>query len=345
MNELFLILFIKFYLVDMSAFNEFLIWLLCIGIAALIIGYFLKKSTEIRKHEGFQAIITCPDNSEQIVDERGRNNCCNGKEEKNENGVVFCSGNIICSLTESFTQGSKTVPLCTQYIKDNNDERSKNLCPDNMKNLYFQDSTKSFCSKSSSIPPDLNEPYCVLYNNATSDTNFLDSCQNFMKKRELDLDLKKCENDLKTLREQCSVNPSSSPSTPPVPEKPILPYDNLKTYTTGDRIRMPDGSVYIMTEFIGAGGYSPSDPRYAKNFSLVSGPTPESSSTATGAGTAGTTGTGAGRAGGAGAAGAGAAGAAGAAGTTSLLGSVLGNVASGTTSAVDLMSASAFKLS
>jgi hypothetical protein len=199
----------------MSGFNAFLIWLLCIGIAALIIGYFLKKSNVIKKHEGFQAINRCPDNSEQIIDDRGRSNCCKG-DIVQRNGQNFCSGNIICSLTESFTQGRKTVPLCSDYARDNNAERSKNLCPDIMQNYYFQDSTKSFCSKSPSIPPDLNQPYCVLYNNSTSDTNFLDSCQNFMKKREMEASLRKCETDLKALKEQCPVNPSGSSSTPTV---------------------------------------------------------------------------------------------------------------------------------
>ena len=203
----------------MSAFNAFLIWLLCIGIAALIIGYFLKKSSVIRNHEGFKQISTCPDNSEKIVDDAGRNNCCKG-DIVETNGRIFCSGNIICSLTETFTQGTIMVPLCSVFSRENNAERSKNLCPELMPNYSEGDKTKSFCSKSSSIPADLNEPYCILYNNSIIDANSLDSCQNYMKKREMEANLNKCERELKTLKEQSSVTAPATGTAPPTVTAP-----------------------------------------------------------------------------------------------------------------------------
>ena len=66
------------------------------------------------------------------------------------------------------------------------------------------------------------------------------------------------------------VDPNAIPSID-LTEKPILPYDNFTIYNVGDRIRMPDGSVYDMNNYIGAAGFAPKPED--SNFTQISPPT------------------------------------------------------------------------
>lgn len=159
----------------MSQGLAFLIWLLCVGISAILLGYFIKKTLEPVKKEGF-AVYMCPSGSSEFVTEDGETQCCNGD-------VVdeYCTGNLLCTLSPKSKSG---LPTCSDLAASDSAAAGSSECPTAMPNYFAKrDQTLRGCSASQSTPDgtapaDPNQPQCILYPTADLDRVKLDSCFN-----------------------------------------------------------------------------------------------------------------------------------------------------------------------
>ena len=158
--------------------SAFLIWLVCVGISAILIAYFLRESSFISfKKEGF-AIHTCPSGTNSFITNEGETLCCNGD-------VVdgLCTGNLRCTLSPKSKYG---VPTCSDLLASESAAAGANKCPATMP-YYFASLNGSLrgCSASQSIPngtepSDPNQPQCILYPTEALDRVKLDSCYNVL---------------------------------------------------------------------------------------------------------------------------------------------------------------------
>jgi len=167
----------------------FLIWLLCIGIAAIMIGIFIQDYEK----EGFAAspsrgigrnrqsnikITTCPTGSASYITAAGNTNCCEGDLVNN-----VCNGNEICSLSPTITGG---IQSCSDWITKEWTTRSRRFCTRSMP-YYFGNLQRTpgleGCSTSQSssdglTPQDSNAQKCKIYGNMTDELSKIDSCFN-----------------------------------------------------------------------------------------------------------------------------------------------------------------------
>ena len=165
----------------MSQGLAFLIWLLCVGISAVLIGYFLKNSLKPVIREGF-AVYTCPSGSNEFVTDSGETHCCNGD-------IVdgYCTGNLRCTLSPKSSSG---LPTCNDLAASEAMSEGAAKCPLEMPN-YFSDGSRKGCSVSPansnrSAPSDENQPMCILYPTEALDKVKLDSCYNVLKNSKRD---------------------------------------------------------------------------------------------------------------------------------------------------------------
>lgn len=168
----------------MGSAVPFLIWLICIGIAAIMIGLFIQNS----ENEGFAngptkrqstiSITTCPTGSVPYVTAAGNTNCCEGDLVKN-----VCNGTDICGLSPSI-DGS--VQSCGEWITKEWFNRSNKFCSRSLP-YYFGSLNRSpgteGCSASlsnsdGSLPEDPSQPKCMIYGNMTDELVNIDSCHN-----------------------------------------------------------------------------------------------------------------------------------------------------------------------
>lgn len=164
-----------------------LIWLICIGISAILIGYFIKSSNNVSyKSEGF-IVSTCPNGTKSYVTSNGETECCNGDIVNN-----WCNGNIQCTLSPNNSSG---IPTCTNYVASVRAQTSANMCPKAIP-YYFAslDGSLRGCSVSQSTangiaPSDPNQLQCILYPTSEMDKVKLDSCYNYNMKADI---LAKC---------------------------------------------------------------------------------------------------------------------------------------------------------
>jgi len=161
----------------MTQAGAFLIWLLCVGISAILIGYFIKQSLLPVKHEGF-VVHRCPRGTTTFITRHGETQCCNGDV---VNG--YCRGNLKCTLSPRSKSG---LPKCDVLAKQEAAEQGKHKCPRQMPN-YFASLNGSLrgCSVSQSTsdgtsPSDPNQPQCILYSTQSLDQVKLDSCYNYL---------------------------------------------------------------------------------------------------------------------------------------------------------------------
>ena len=157
----------------MSQVVSFLIWLLCVGISAILIGYFIKESFNPVAYEGF-AVHTCPAGTNSFVTDSGETQCCNGD-------VVdgYCTGNLRCTLSPKSKSG---LPTCTDLAAADAAASGANQCPVTMPNYFVSTSVKG-CSVSQATsdgtaPLNPNLPQCILYPTQELDLVKLDSCYN-----------------------------------------------------------------------------------------------------------------------------------------------------------------------
>ena len=190
----------------MGPFVPFLIWLICVGATALLVGFFIKNggldfpftfastSTSSPLTEGFLTevvvpnitISTCPTGSMTYIDAAGNTNCCQGDIVNGGAGSSRCNGTTICSLSTN----SKHIKTCSQWMNDEWSTRNLRLCPTSMPNYYgtmarngpvgtegcstLPCSTDGTMQKSSNP----NVQKCTIYSNQADEYSKLDSCQN-----------------------------------------------------------------------------------------------------------------------------------------------------------------------
>lgn len=158
----------------MSQGVAFLIWLLCVGISAVLIGYFLKNSLEPLVREGF-SVKMCPSGTNAFVTDSGETQCCNGD-------VVdgYCTGNLRCTLSP---KSKSRLPTCTDLAASDAAAAGANKCPASMPHYFGSCTTIEGCSASTptanGLQPSLPlEPQCILYKTRAEDMVKLDSCYN-----------------------------------------------------------------------------------------------------------------------------------------------------------------------
>lgn len=156
---------------SMSDYIPFLIWLLCVGLSAIFLGFLLKTPTS--RKEGF-AIHTCPSGTMSFVTREGETHCCNGD-------VVdgLCTGDLRCTLSPKSKSG---LPTCSDLAASDAAAAGTSMCPPAMPN-YFASTNIRGCSASQptadgKAPLDPNQPQCILYPTPDLDRVKLDSCYN-----------------------------------------------------------------------------------------------------------------------------------------------------------------------
>ena len=163
----------------MSDAYAFLIWLVCIGISALLIGYFIRQlGTDGHSKEGF-VIHVCPTGSIQYINRDGETLCCNGDIVDGR-----CTGNDVCSLSPKNRRGLMS---CTYLAEQDAIASGSAQCPPAMPNYFASlDGSLKGCSISQTTPDgtapsDPNKVQCILYPTAALDQIKLDSCYNYLK--------------------------------------------------------------------------------------------------------------------------------------------------------------------
>ena len=169
----------------------FLIWLTCIGIAAIMVGLFIQKS----ENEGFAdaptsgtkdsrgkqigiSITKCPTGSVSYITSAGNTNCCEGDLVNN-----VCNGNDMCSLSQSIPGGLQS---CGEWITKEWAIRSKKFCAPSLP-YYFgslartpgtEGCSESLSTSDGSAPENTMQPKCRIYGNMTDELANTDSCFN-----------------------------------------------------------------------------------------------------------------------------------------------------------------------
>jgi hypothetical protein len=160
----------------MSGALALIIWFICIGISAILIGYFLIRIQDVPKKEGFTMLV-CPSNSVSYITRTGETECCNGDILDG-----YCNGNVLCSLSPKNSKGLKT---CSDLLVSTLATTGAIMCPPTIPN-YFASLNGSVrgCSVSQPLPngigpSDPNQLQCILYPTPDLDKVRLDSCYNY----------------------------------------------------------------------------------------------------------------------------------------------------------------------
>jgi len=169
----------------MVELSGFLLWLICIGISAILIGYTIKYSgmeDSIVKQEGF-VVFACPSNTVKYITRHGETNCCNGDIVNNQ-----CNGNNVCSLSPRNSLG---IQSCQTYVTNLANQAAAANCFADMP-YYFatNDGSLKGCSISRATPDgtgpsDPTMLQCILYPTETLDKIKLDSCYNYKKNKNI----------------------------------------------------------------------------------------------------------------------------------------------------------------
>jgi hypothetical protein len=169
----------------MGSIAPFLIWLTCIGIAAIMVGLFIRNSenegfvdASSRKSQTVISITTCPPGSVSYITSTGNTNCCDGDLVNNT-----CNGTEICSLSPSVRGGLES---CGDWITKEWFKRSNKFCPPTLP-YYFgtlartpgsEGCSASVSTSDGSAPEDAKQEQCKIYGNMTDELGKVDSCFN-----------------------------------------------------------------------------------------------------------------------------------------------------------------------
>jgi len=163
----------------MSEALAFLLWLVFVGISAIIIGYFLKYyafSDNVIKEEF--VVYGCPSGTTNYITDIGETNCCNGDVVDGE-----CTGNNVCTLSPNNSAG---LPACAEIHAQAAAAAAIAKCPEKIPNYFAAlDGSLKGCSVSNimsdgSAPMEPSALQCILYPTAELDASRLDSCQNYI---------------------------------------------------------------------------------------------------------------------------------------------------------------------
>ena len=166
----------------------FIIWLLCVGIAALVIGFCIRyidhDTSIVSLKEGFSTnpivITSCPAATTTYVTSAGDTNCCDGDIVDGQ-----CNGNLLCSLSPNPAKGLDT---CADWIMKEWKKRSDTFCAPASMPYYFgtmnrrqgsvEGCSASPCSPDGTTPRDAMKPKCKIYQTSIDEYGKTDSCFN-----------------------------------------------------------------------------------------------------------------------------------------------------------------------
>jgi len=176
----------------MGSAIPFIIWVFCIGVAALIIGKALGDDTPgipltlLEKKEGFVdlasifRVTTCPGGTTSYILSNGDTNCCRGDVVDNK-----CNGQDVCSLSPD--PYDKNLGSCSSWLASEWVRRAARFCPRSMANYFGQMNrdagsaegcSASFPTPDGSQPSDAGQPKCKIYSNYNDEVSKEDSCTN-----------------------------------------------------------------------------------------------------------------------------------------------------------------------
>ena len=173
----------------MDSVLPFVIWLFCVGLAAIILAVFIRQNglEWLHRKEGFQVnlpnirITSCPVNTEKYINDEGDTNCCEGDI---VNGK--CHGHEVCSLSPKTTYGLKT---CSEWLINEWTRRAALYCSQTMPYYYGdmhrigqEGCSASQCSGNGTEPEDPAMKKCTIYKNQNDELSRVDSCTNVIAK-------------------------------------------------------------------------------------------------------------------------------------------------------------------
>lgn len=166
---------------SMLTLAPFLVWLLCVGIAALAIGLLIKN---VGLQEGFDSsirITACPAATSTYITGAGDTNCCDGDIVDGQ-----CNGTNVCSLSPSDKSG-RGLMSCADWILREWRKRSDRFCAPSIP-YYFGTMRRrqgdiEGCSASQTgpdgtQPQDTTAPTCKIYQTSVDEYGKVDSCFN-----------------------------------------------------------------------------------------------------------------------------------------------------------------------
>jgi hypothetical protein len=233
----------------MAKIPEFLIWLICVGISAILIVMYLKYSKNLplkaTVKEGF-AVRACPSDTNSYITDDGATECCNGD-------VVdgYCTGNVRCSLSPK-----SRYQMCSDVLAAEASVEGAKRCPSKLIH-YFDAKNRSERAKGCSVSPttgdgtapsDPNLELCILYATDALNRARLDSCYNYMLNQKRGA---KCEAAERTAALPACVNAAKQAEGPaqPNPACPVKPEPNFLIhgkYMGGQRV--PIQRKYVMSD-------------------------------------------------------------------------------------------------
>lgn len=176
----------------MGSAIPFIIWIFCIGVAALIIGKALGDDTPgipltlLEKKEGFVdlasifRVTACPGGTTSYILSNGDTNCCSGDVVGNK-----CNGRDVCSLSPD--PYDKNLGSCSSLLASEWGRRAARFCPRSMNNYFgkmnrdagsAEGCSASFPTSDGSQPSDPGQPKCKIYSNYNDEVSKEDSCAN-----------------------------------------------------------------------------------------------------------------------------------------------------------------------
>jgi len=271
----------------MSSVTPLLIWVFCVGIAALALGILIKQVGFEWISEGFVtvptiSITTCPSTTTSHITGIGDTECCEGDIVDNQ-----CNGTTLCSLSPRPPNGLMT---CTNWIIKEWEARQDRFCAPSLP-YYFgtvdrKPGSKEGCSKSpstldGSAPRDLTQGTCKIYGNSRDDYSKVDSCFNARAKDAMAAPLPsatkaiiKTQGDRPALL-QATYTPTNGSSVTPVScfdwDRMVLYYNAIDP--TGNMAKQ-----YAVTKDTDYKTFCGASKAYYVNGTLTSGPTPYSNS-------------------------------------------------------------------
>jgi hypothetical protein len=171
--------------------NPFLIWLICVGIGAILIGFLIKQGyiekviELLHSREGFQAadidltLSSCPPDSTSYTTAGGDTECCSGEIVNNK-----CNGTVKCSLSPKPSGGIVT---CSSWMSSEWKSRATKFCPSALPYYYGPLNRKSDsvegCSDQQSnskgdAPNSGIAKKCKIYSTSEGEYGKEDSCLN-----------------------------------------------------------------------------------------------------------------------------------------------------------------------
>jgi hypothetical protein len=149
--------------------TPFLIWLVCVGIGAVFVGYLIRNFDTLTKpyKEGFVVgIPKCPANTTEYVDGQGRTMCCD------RDLVDGKCPSIKCSLSA----GVGAIPTCSQIQQMDNDTNATMFCPSSMPNYYNTGNQQGCSSNPVGSSGQISGKLCTVYRDALEARQKEDSC-------------------------------------------------------------------------------------------------------------------------------------------------------------------------